>query len=136
MLLNPIELPPLPLFGGLHHIVQLNLIVSCLPNPALCGCGVELIRASKRLRFECSDNMLHLAALIVLIHPCLFPHDRHSLHILLIQVLRGEIEIMRSLRHENIVQMLDTFETEDQMVAVTEFADGELFQVWSRGFIL
>ena len=36
---------------------------------------------------------------------------------------------MRSLRHENIVHMLDTFETEDQIVAVTEFADGELFQV-------
>lgn len=51
-------------------------------------------------------------------------------------MLRGEIEIMRSLRHENIVQMLDTFETEDQMVAVTEFADGELFQVWSRHFLL
>lgn len=36
---------------------------------------------------------------------------------------------MRKLEHDNIVQMLDTFETADQIVAVTEFADGELYQI-------
>ena len=38
--------------------------------------------------------------------------------------LRQEIEILRNLRHENIIQMLDTFETRTDFVVVTEFAQG------------
>ena len=40
-----------------------------------------------------------------------------------------EIEILRGLRHENIVLMLDYFETEDGLCVVTEFAQGERFEV-------
>ena len=43
--------------------------------------------------------------------------------------LRREIDIMRSLRHPNIVQMLDSFDTDHEVVVVTEFAQGELFQI-------
>ncbi len=43
--------------------------------------------------------------------------------------LRREIEIMRELHHENIIEMLDSFETEKEVVAVTDYAEGELFQV-------
>ena len=43
--------------------------------------------------------------------------------------LRQEIEILRSLRHENIIQMLDTFETKSEFCVVTEFAQGELFEI-------
>ena len=46
-----------------------------------------------------------------------------------IRNLRQEIEILRSLRHENIIQMLDTFETKNEFCVVTEFARGELFEV-------
>ena len=46
-----------------------------------------------------------------------------------LKVLRQEIEILRTLQHENIVLMLDYFETDDQMCVVTEFAQGELFEV-------
>jgi len=41
-----------------------------------------------------------------------------------IKGLRQEIEILRNLRHENIIQMLDTFETRSDFVVVTEFAQG------------
>ena len=43
--------------------------------------------------------------------------------------LRQERDILRTLRHPNIVQMLDCFETEDALCAVTEFASGTLFEV-------
>lgn len=43
--------------------------------------------------------------------------------------LRREIEIMRGLHHENIIEMLDSFETEKEVVAVTDYAEGELFQI-------
>ena len=43
--------------------------------------------------------------------------------------LRRELDILRTLRHPNIVQMLDCFETEDALCAVTEFASGTLFEV-------
>lgn len=43
--------------------------------------------------------------------------------------LRQEIEILRTLRHENIVLMLDYFETESEICVVTEFAQGELFDI-------
>lgn len=46
-----------------------------------------------------------------------------------IRNLRQEIEILRSLRHENIIQMLDTFETKSKFVVVTELAHGELFEI-------
>jgi fused-like protein len=35
-----------------------------------------------------------------------------------IRNLRQEIEILRHLRHENIIQMLDAFETRDHFVVV------------------
>ncbi|XP_042389024.1 serine/threonine-protein kinase TIO-like isoform X1 [Zingiber officinale] len=43
--------------------------------------------------------------------------------------LRQEIEILRKLKHENIIQMLDSFETPQEFCVVTEFAQGELFEV-------
>lgn len=39
---------------------------------------------------------------------------------------RRECEIQRELHHPNIVQMLDAFETENEMVVITEFAPREL----------
>lgn len=38
--------------------------------------------------------------------------------------LRQEIEILRGLRHQNIIQMLDSFETDQDFCVVTEFAQG------------
>ena len=38
--------------------------------------------------------------------------------------LRQEIEILRTLRHENIIRMLDDFETPTDFCVVTEFAQG------------
>jgi len=46
-----------------------------------------------------------------------------------VKSLRREIDIMRSLSHPNIVQMLDSFDTDHEVVVVTEFAQGELFQI-------
>ncbi|NXY76235.1 STK36 kinase, partial [Glareola pratincola] len=43
--------------------------------------------------------------------------------------LQREIEIMRGLHHPNIVQMLDSFETDKEVVVVTDYAEGELFQI-------
>jgi len=43
--------------------------------------------------------------------------------------LRQEIEILRSLEHPNIIQMLDSFETPSEFCVVTEFAQGELFEI-------
>ncbi|XP_029030354.1 serine/threonine-protein kinase 36 [Betta splendens] len=43
--------------------------------------------------------------------------------------LRREIEIMRDLQHPNIVQLFDNFETESDVVVVTEYAEGQLFQI-------
>lgn len=43
--------------------------------------------------------------------------------------LRQEIDILRDLDHDNIIMMLDTFETERGFAVVTEFAQGELFQI-------
>ena len=39
--------------------------------------------------------------------------------------LRQEIEILRTLQHENIVLMLDFFETDTEICVVTEYAQGE-----------
>lgn len=41
-----------------------------------------------------------------------------------IRNLRQEIEILRNLRHENIIQMLDAFETKTDFCVVTEFGHG------------
>ena len=41
-----------------------------------------------------------------------------------IRNLRQEIEILRNLRHENIILMLDAFETKTDFCVVTEFAHG------------
>ncbi|GAB1598160.1 serine/threonine-protein kinase 36-like [Argonauta hians] len=46
-----------------------------------------------------------------------------------LQVLSQEIEIMRNLQHEHIVQLLDSFETEEEFVVVMDYADGELYQI-------
>lgn len=46
-----------------------------------------------------------------------------------LDLLYAEINVMRSLKHPNIIRMIDTFETPDQVVVVTEFAEGELFQI-------
>ncbi|XP_057970739.1 serine/threonine-protein kinase TIO [Malania oleifera] len=43
--------------------------------------------------------------------------------------LRQEIEILRKLKHENIIQMLDSFEGPQEFCVVTEFAQGELFEI-------
>lgn len=43
--------------------------------------------------------------------------------------LRQEIEILRRLNHDNIILMLDYFETPREICVVTEFAQGELFQI-------
>ncbi|NXG58814.1 STK36 kinase, partial [Hemiprocne comata] len=43
--------------------------------------------------------------------------------------LQREIEIMRGLHHPNIIQMLDTFETDKEVVVVADYAEGELFQI-------
>ncbi|NXI91795.1 STK36 kinase, partial [Psophia crepitans] len=43
--------------------------------------------------------------------------------------LQREIEIMRGLHHPNIIQMLDSFETDKEVVVVIDYAEGELFQI-------
>ena len=43
--------------------------------------------------------------------------------------LRTEIRIQRALHHPNIILMLDSFETPTDIVLVTEFAQGELFEI-------
>ena len=46
-----------------------------------------------------------------------------------IRSLRQEIEILRGLKHEHIIEMSDAFETKSEFCVVTEFAQGELFEV-------
>uniref|UniRef100_A0A7S1QPG5 non-specific serine/threonine protein kinase n=1 Tax=Neobodo designis TaxID=312471 RepID=A0A7S1QPG5_NEODS len=43
--------------------------------------------------------------------------------------LRQEIDILTSLNHDNIVMLLDAFETQTEFVVVMEYAKGELFEV-------
>jgi fused len=43
--------------------------------------------------------------------------------------LRQEIEILKGLYHENIILLLDSFETSHEFCVVTEFAQGELFEI-------
>lgn len=44
--------------------------------------------------------------------------------------LRAEIGILQRLDHPNIIKMLDSFETGTDFVVVTEFAYGELFEIF------
>eukprot|EP00468_Gymnochlora_sp_CCMP2014_P013552 CAMPEP_0167746712 /NCGR_PEP_ID=MMETSP0110_2-20121227/3866_1 /TAXON_ID=629695 /ORGANISM="Gymnochlora sp., Strain CCMP2014" /LENGTH=1248 /DNA_ID=CAMNT_0007631509 /DNA_START=186 /DNA_END=3929 /DNA_ORIENTATION=- len=46
-----------------------------------------------------------------------------------LQALLSEVNILRNLRHPNIIQMLDVFETKNEICVVTELAHGELFDV-------
>lgn len=46
-----------------------------------------------------------------------------------IENLRQELHILRPLNHENIISMLDSFETKKEFCVVTEYAQGELFQI-------
>ncbi|KAM9440657.1 serine/threonine-protein kinase 36 isoform 1-T3 [Clarias gariepinus] len=46
-----------------------------------------------------------------------------------LQSLKSEIEIMRGLKHPNIILLLDSFETQTEVVVVTEYAEGDLFQI-------
>ena len=43
--------------------------------------------------------------------------------------LRQEMDILRNLRHDNIIQMIDAFETKSDFCVVTEFAQGAGFVV-------
>nr|XP_053646318.1 serine/threonine-protein kinase fused-like [Cherax quadricarinatus]XP_053646319.1 serine/threonine-protein kinase fused-like [Cherax quadricarinatus] len=43
--------------------------------------------------------------------------------------LRRECEIQRGLAHPNIVRMVDSFETDNEVVAVSEYVPGQLFQL-------
>ncbi|XP_055587389.1 serine/threonine-protein kinase fused [Uranotaenia lowii] len=47
--------------------------------------------------------------------------------------LRGECEIQRNLQHPNIIRMLDSFETENEIIAVTEFAETDLHSLLRNG---
>eukprot|EP00051_Salpingoeca_urceolata_P012629 m.156099 g.156099 ORF g.156099 m.156099 type:complete len:1478 (-) comp17554_c0_seq1:61-4494(-) len=53
-----------------------------------------------------------------------------------LRVLQREIDIMQSLHHPHIIQMLETFETPTEVVVVTEFAHGELFHILEDDRIL
>lgn len=46
-----------------------------------------------------------------------------------IKNLRQEIGILRDLHHENIILMFDAFETDREFCVVTEYAQGELFDI-------
>lgn len=46
-----------------------------------------------------------------------------------IKNLRQEIQILRQLEHDNIIRLIDAFESKNEFVVVTEFAQGELFEV-------
>ena len=46
-----------------------------------------------------------------------------------IKNLRQEIGILRDLHHENIILMFDAFETEREFCVVTEYGQGELFDI-------
>lgn len=42
-----------------------------------------------------------------------------------LDLLRQEIKILEGLKHENIVQMVDSFESSTDICVVTEFAQGK-----------
>uniref|UniRef100_A0A182QSE8 non-specific serine/threonine protein kinase n=1 Tax=Anopheles farauti TaxID=69004 RepID=A0A182QSE8_9DIPT len=47
--------------------------------------------------------------------------------------LRGECEIQQNLRHPNIIRMLDSFETNNEIVVVTEYAKTDLHTLLRDG---
>ena len=46
-----------------------------------------------------------------------------------IKTLRQEIGILKTLNHENIILMFDAFESDREFCVVTEYAQGELFDI-------
>ncbi|PSN29264.1 Serine/threonine-protein kinase 36, partial [Blattella germanica] len=46
--------------------------------------------------------------------------------------LRQEFQIQQHLHHPNIIQMLDSFETENEIVVVTEYAEKELYEILGK----
>lgn len=46
-----------------------------------------------------------------------------------LNTLRQEINILRKLDHENIVLLLDSFETNEEFCVVMEYAQGELYEI-------
>jgi serine/threonine protein kinase len=44
--------------------------------------------------------------------------------------LRSEMSILKQLSHENIIRLIDAFETANDFVVVTEYGHGELFEVF------
>ncbi|XP_011503208.1 PREDICTED: serine/threonine-protein kinase fused [Ceratosolen solmsi marchali] len=46
--------------------------------------------------------------------------------------LRRECEIQKDMHHPNIIQMLDSFETETKIVVVTEYVDKELYEILGK----
>ena len=51
--------------------------------------------------------------------------------------IKRELNIMKDVKHPNIICMFDSFETENEVVVVMEQAEGELFQVilFSKSFL-
>ncbi|XP_053679101.1 serine/threonine-protein kinase fused [Anopheles nili] len=47
--------------------------------------------------------------------------------------LRGECEIQQNLRHPNIIRMLDSFETDNEIMVVTEYAKTDLHSLLRDG---
>uniref|UniRef100_A0A182IW08 non-specific serine/threonine protein kinase n=1 Tax=Anopheles atroparvus TaxID=41427 RepID=A0A182IW08_ANOAO len=50
-----------------------------------------------------------------------------------IKGLRGECEIQRNLQHPNIIRMVDSFETQNEIVVVTEYAKTDLHSLLRDG---
>lgn len=46
-----------------------------------------------------------------------------------IKSLRQEIDILRKIYHENVIQLLDSFETSAEFCIVTELAQGQLYEI-------
>lgn len=46
--------------------------------------------------------------------------------------LKRECEIQRTLNHPNIIRMLDSFETDDSIVVISEYVDRELSQILNQ----
>jgi serine/threonine protein kinase len=49
-----------------------------------------------------------------------------------VDAIRKEFKIQRKLRHRNIVAMLDAFENESEIIAVTEYVPHELHHLFGK----
>ncbi|KAJ8664443.1 hypothetical protein QAD02_006105 [Eretmocerus hayati] len=49
-----------------------------------------------------------------------------------LESLRRECEIQKDMRHPNIIQMLDSFETKTEIVVVTEYVEKELYEILGK----